>query len=43
MNHPAWYAREGMKIPSKFFVDLNNLVYKHFNEYINWYNEETYV
>ena len=43
MNHPAWYARENKEIPSKFFFDLNELVYKHFKEYINWYNEEKYV
>ena len=43
MNHPAYYARTHTKIPHKFFIELNNMVYYHFGEHIEWFKEEKYI
>lgn len=42
MPHPAYYARTNTRIPHKFFIDLNNVIYQHFGEKIEWYKEEKY-
>ena len=43
MQHPAYYARTNTKIDSKFFKELNRVVYYHFGEKIEWFTEEKYI
>lgn len=43
MPHPAYYARTNTKIDSRFFKELNNTVYYHFGEKIEWFTEEKYI
>jgi len=43
MPHPAYYARTHTKIPHKFFVELNNMVYSHFGKRIEWFKEEKFI
>lgn len=40
MPHPAYYARNNMKLPHKFFIELNNIIYSKYNKRINWYKEK---
>lgn len=39
MYHPAWYVRNHNKIPSEFFVNLNNLNKKEFDRKIEYFKE----
>lgn len=39
MHHPAWYVRNHNKIPSEFFISLNNLNKKEFDRKIEYFKE----
>lgn len=41
LNHPAWYVRNEIKIPYKFYVELNNLTLKEFGRKIEYFKEMT--
>ena len=38
-NHPAYYARKRINMPSSIFITISKLVKDYFNEDIKWYNE----
>lgn len=39
IEHPAYFARNNIKMPHKFFVDLNNLMKEKYGVPIEWYRE----
>lgn len=39
IEHPAYFARNNIKMPHKFFVDLNNLMKEKYGVPIEWYKE----
>ena len=39
IEHPAWFIRNGKKIPSELFVNINKLVKQYFDTTIEWYRE----
>jgi uracil-DNA glycosylase len=42
MPHPAYYARNNMRIPSTFFSDLNKVIKYNFGRNIKWFHEEKF-
>lgn len=38
-NHPAYYARKRINMPSSIFITISKLVKDYYNEDIKWYNE----
>ena len=38
-NHPSFYARTGIKLPHKLWLDINEKCYDVFKEKIIWYEE----
>ena len=39
IEHPAYFARNGTKMPSKLFSDINSILKGLYNEDIRWYKE----
>lgn len=39
IEHPAYFARNGTKMPSKLFSDINSILKGLYNEEIRWYKE----
>ena len=39
IEHPAYFARNNIKMPHKFFVDLNKLMKEKYGVPIEWYKE----
>lgn len=39
IEHPAYFARNNIKMPHKFFVDLSNLMKEKYGVPIEWYKE----
>ena len=39
VEHPAYFARTGTKMPYKLFKDINNIIKGLYNESIEWYKE----
>ena len=39
INHPAYYAMIGTKMPHDIFREIDNLMLKKYNEKITWFNE----
>lgn len=39
VNHPAYYARTGTKMPHDIFREIDNLMLKKYNKKITWFNE----
>lgn len=38
-NHPAFYARSNMRMPSDIFYNINRYLKEQYNQEIIWYNE----
>lgn len=41
-NHPSYYARLGIDMPSKIFYDINKIMKYLYNKEIVWYKEPLY-
>lgn len=42
IQHPAYFARTGKKMPHSIFTRINELLYGRYGEKIEWYKEEQF-
>ena len=42
IQHPAYFARTGKKMPYSVFTRINELLYNRYGEKIEWYKEEQF-
>lgn len=42
VEHPAYFARTGKKMPRNLWYDINNLLYSKYGEKIEWFKEELF-